>query len=143
VAGTAAKHLDNQGDHRFVPRRLRSHDVTALMHALCVAAAYQETPPPPDDPLLTAYLPAGGLELVRLTEAARENFPVDDPTNTSAVVLVPRDKATDLIAGAIYSGHCKGTRCASDLHEFRFVWTRSGADTVLSRLEIGDPPRCP
>jgi len=143
VAGTAAKHLDNQGDHRFVPRRLRSHDVTALMHALCVAATYQDTPPRPDDPLLTSYLPARGLELVRLTEAAREDFPVDDPTNTSATVLVPRDKATELIAVAIYSGHCKGTRCTSDFHDFRFVWTRSGADTVLSRLEIGAPPRCP
>jgi len=38
--------------------------------------------------------------------------------------------------------HCTGTICVSDDHEFRFVWQRSGGDTVLSRIELADRPPC-
>lgn len=145
VAATAARALDQHGDHRFVPRRPRSAGVPQLMRAVCVLASYEALQHNDEASLLASYVPARGLERVTITYDALSDTDPDgdgDPHTAQVAELVARGDAvlpelTDLIRAM---QHCTGAICVSDDHEFRFVWSRSGE---LTRLEVADRPPCP
>jgi hypothetical protein len=147
VAAAAARALDQHGDHRFVPRRPRTANTAQLMHAMCVLASYEALQHSDEPSLLPTYLSARGLERVTITYDALSDVDTDgdgDPHTTHTAELVARGEAVlpeleDLVRAM---QHCTGTICVSDDHEFRFVWTRAGGETLLSRIELADRPPC-
>jgi hypothetical protein len=147
VAAAAARALDQHGDHRFVPRRPRTSNVASLMRGVCVLASYQALQHSDEPSLLASYLPARGLERITITYDALSEVDSDgdgDPHTTHDADLVARGEAVlpeieDLVRAM---QHCTGTICVSDDHEFRFVWSRSGGELVLSRIELADRPPC-
>jgi len=148
VAASAARVLDQHGDHRFAPRRPRAGGTAALMRAMCVLASYEGLQPSDEASLLPGYLPARGLERTTITYDALSEDDADgdgDIHTTHAGELVPRDDAVlperEDLARAMQ--HCTGTICVSDDHEFRFVWARVAGALVLTRMELADRPPCP
>jgi hypothetical protein len=148
VAATAARALDQHGDHRFVPRRPRTANTAALMRAMCVLASYESLQQSDEPSLLATYLPARGLERVTITYDPLSDVDSDgdgDPHTSHTADLVARGDAVlpeleDLVRAM---AHCTGTICVSDDHEFRFVWKPVGGDRLLSRIELVDRPPCP
>jgi hypothetical protein len=148
VAASAARVLDQHGNHRFVPRRPRTRNITVLMRALCVLASYEALQQADEVSLLATYLPARGLERVTITYDPLSDTDSDgdgDPHTTHTAELIARGDAVlpeleDLVRAM---QHCTGTICVSDDHEFRFVWRPSGGDLLLSRIELADRPPCP
>jgi len=148
VAATAARALDQHGDHRFVPRRPRTTSSAALMRAMCVLASYEALQHNDEASLLASYLPARGLERVSITYDPLSDVDSDgdgDPHTSHTAELVARADAVlpeleDLIRAM---PHCTGTICVSEEHEFRFVWIRAGGERLLSRIELADRPPCP
>jgi len=144
VAALAARVLDQQGDHRFVPRRRRATTPTSQMRSICVLASYEALQHGDEASLLATYLPARGLERITVTYDPSSDDDPDgdgDPHTTHSAELVPRADAVlpeleDLIRAL---QHCTGATCVSDDHEFRFGWTRTGE---LFRLEIAERPPC-
>ncbi|HEX2685010.1 MAG TPA: hypothetical protein VHN14_00250 [Kofleriaceae bacterium] len=139
VAATAARVLDQHGDHRFVPRRPRTTNTGQLMRAMCVLASYEALQHTDEASLLASYLPARGLERVTITYDALSDTDDDgdgDPHTTHTAELVAPGEAVlpeleDLIRAM---QHCTGTICVSDDHEFRFSFTRARA------IDSGPPP---
>lgn len=144
IAAAAARVLDHQGDHRFVPRRPRSTNPAVLMRAVCLLAGYEALQHNDEPSLLPGYLPARGLERMTITYDPLSDEDPDgdgDVHTTHSVELVPRNDAVlpelDDLVRAMH--HCTGAICVSEEHEFRFVWTRAGE---LSRIEIAERPPC-
>lgn len=144
VAALAARVLDQQGDHRFVPRHRAVAATAAQMRSICVLASYEALQHGDEASLLATYLPARGLERITVTyDPASQDDPDGDgdPHTTHTAEQVPRADAVlpeldDLIRAL---EHCAGAICVSDEHEFRFGWTRTGE---LARLEIAERPPC-
>jgi hypothetical protein len=144
VAARAARVLDQQGDHRFVPKRRPASTLAAQLREICVLASYEALQHGDEASLLATYLPARGLERITITYDPMSDDDPDgdgDPHTTHSAELVPRADAVlpelDDLIHALH--HCTGAICVSDEHEFRFVWTRAGE---LSRIEIADRPPC-
>ncbi|HEU4728651.1 MAG TPA: hypothetical protein VFT22_12195 [Kofleriaceae bacterium] len=148
VAATAARALDQHGDHRFVPRRPRTASTAAAMRALCVLASYEALQQSDEPSLLASYLPARGLERITIAYDPLSDTDTDgdgDPHTTRTADLVPRAEAVlpeiEDLARAMQ--HCTGTICISDDHEFRFVWKPSDGELLLTRVEMADRLPCP
>ena len=147
VAAAAARALAQHGDRRFVPKRPRTASTAPLMRALCVLASYEALLGNDEPSLVPDYVPKRGLERMTITFDPLSDDDPDgdgDPHTSHTAELVPRAEAVlpeleDLVRAM---QHCTGTICVSDDHEFRFVWQRSGGDTVLSRIELADRPPC-
>jgi hypothetical protein len=147
VAAAAARALDQRGDHRFVPRRPRTHSVPQLMRAMCVLASYEALLPNDEPSLVPGYVPARGLERMTIAfDPLSEDDPDGDgdPHTTHTAELVPRAEVVlpeldDLVRAM---QHCTGTICVSDDHEFRFVFRPFGGETMLSQIELADRPPC-
>lgn len=148
VAASAARALDQHGDHRFVPRRPRTANPAALMRAICMLASYEALQQSDEPSLLATYLPVRGLERVTITYDPLSDVDTDgdgDPHTSHTADLVPRGDAVlpeleDLVRAM---AHCTGTICVSDDHEFRFVWKPIGGERLLTRIELADRPACP
>lgn len=147
VAASAARVLDQRGDHRWVPRRPRTASVPQLMHAMCVLASYEALQHGDEPSLLASYLPARGLERITILYDPTSEDDRDgdgDPHTTHTAELVARGDAVlpeleDLVRAM---QHCTGAICVSEEHEFRFVWARSGGQLLLGRIEVADRPPC-
>jgi hypothetical protein len=146
VAASAARVLDQHGDHRFVPRRPHTTSVAQLMRAMCMLVSYEALQLSDETSLLASYLPARGLERITITYDAQPDDDPDhdgDPHTTHSAELIPRSEAVlpeveDLVRAM---RHCTGTICVSDEHEVRFVWSRGG-EPLLSRIELAERPPC-
>lgn len=148
VAATAARALDQHGDHRFVPRRPRTANPGQLMRAICVLASYEALQHNDEASLLPTYLPAPGLQRITITYDPLSDVDSDgdgDPHTTHTAELVARGDAVlpeleDLVRAM---QHCTGTICVSEDREFRFVFRPAGGELLLSRLELAERPPCP
>ncbi|HEX4417950.1 MAG TPA: hypothetical protein VH165_08625 [Kofleriaceae bacterium] len=135
VAASAARVLDQHGDHRFVPRKPRTSSIPAVMRSMCVLASYEALQRTDEPSLLASYLPARGLERVTVTYDALSEVDPDgdgDPHTTHSAELVARGEAVlPEIEELVHAmQHCAGTVCSSDDRDFRFVWAR--ADSIDS-----------
>ena len=141
VAATAARALEVRGDRRFVPRRPASRSRPALMRALCVLASYERLQMSSEVSLLPGFVPAKGLELVRIgSDPLGDDAPGTERTET----LVPRaelvmPEVDDLVRAFT---RCDGTTCTSTDREFRFGLATVGGQLHLARLEITELPAC-
>jgi hypothetical protein len=148
VAAAAAHMFEARGDHRFGPKRPRARTVAPMMRAMCVLASYEQLQRPDEPSYLLGYVPAAGLELVRVTYDPYSDVDTDgdgDPHTTHTTELIKRDEVVlpeleDMIR-ALH--HCKDSVCTSGEHEFRFGWKPgAGGELVLARLEVVDRPPC-
>lgn len=147
VAAAAARALAQHGDRRFVPKRPRTASTALLMRSLCVLASYEALLDNDEPSLVPDYVPKRGLERMTITFDPLSDDDPDgdgDPHTSHTAELVPRAEVVlpeleDLVRAM---QHCTGTICVSDDREFRFVWQRSGGDTLMSRIELADRPPC-
>lgn len=148
VAATAIRAFALRGDTRYLPRRPRGSSPAAMMRALCVVASYEHLQDADELSLLSAFVPAKGLELelVHFDPLADVDTDGDgDPRTSRAVSLVPRDDV------AVYEDEdmirafrtCTKTICRSHDREYRFHFKPGGAGLYLSRLEVIELPSCP
>ncbi len=144
VAAAAAHVLERHGDAAFVPKRPRSTRPAAILRGLCVLAAFEAEQRADEPSPFASYLPARGLELVRVVFDPFNEVDADgdgDPHTERTTDLVPRAEATlpDLPDLVPAMQHCVKTTCTSDDHELRFRLTPRGE---VARLEIIDRPPC-
>jgi hypothetical protein len=147
AAAAAAHVLVHHGEAAFVPKRppkTTSRKPEAILRGLCVLAAY-ETQARSDEPSpFASYLPARGLELVRVIYDPFNEVDADgdgDPHTERTTDLIDRATASlpdlpDLVPAL---QHCVKTTCTSEDHEFRFGLKATGE---LARLEVIDRPPC-
>lgn len=148
VAAAAARALEVRGDKRFVPRRPRTTSPDAMMRALCVLASYERLQPNDESSLLPGFVPAKGLEHVKIAFDALAEVDTDgdgDPRTERTVDLIPQaDVVVPEIDDMIRAfRRCKGTTCSSDDRDFRFGLKRVGGELVLGSIEIVERPPCP
>jgi len=147
TAAAAAHVFEAHGDHRFGPKRPHARTTAAMMRAMCVLASYEQLLRADEPSYLLGYVPASGLDLVRVTYDPYSDVDTDgdgDPHTARTTEHVSRDEVVlpeleDLIR-ALHS--CKGTVCTSDEHEFRFTWKPQGGEMILSRIEVIERPPC-
>jgi hypothetical protein len=148
VAATAARALAERGDKRFIPSRPRTSKPAAMMRGLCVLASYERLQANDEASLLTTYVPAKGLEQVKIAFDALAEVDTDgdgDPRTERMIVQVPRGElvvpeSEDLVRAF---RRCTGTTCTSDDREFTFSFTPGAGGLVLTRLVIAERPPCP
>lgn len=148
VAASAARVLVGRGETKYAPRRPRSAAVGPVMRGLCVLASYEKLQGADEPSLLPSYLPAKGLERIKVTYDALSDTDQDgdgDPHTEHQVDLVPRAEAVvpevDELIRALAS--CKGTTCRTESFEIVFGFKNVGGEQLLSRLEILERPPCP
>lgn len=140
VAAAAAHMFEVRGDHRFGPKRPRARKVEPMLRALCVLAHYEEIQRADEPSYLPGYVPAAGLDLVRVTYDEYA-----DPHTTETTDHVARDQVVlpeleDMLRAL---AHCTGSVCTSEEHEFRFGWKPGpGGDLLLARIDVVERPSC-
>ena len=139
VAATAARTLDLHGDHKYVPKLPRTRSTDAMMRSMCVLASFEQQQRADEGSYLPGYIPAAGLELVRVTYDS-----YSDPHTESHTDIVKPDEVVlpeieDLVRAM---HHCTGTTCTSDDHEFRFTFKPQAGTMLLTRLEVIERPPC-
>jgi hypothetical protein len=147
VAASAARTLDTDGDHRFVPTPARTP--AAMMHQLCVLASWNNTPDAEQDKvdLYTKFIGRDGLEEVKVTYDPSSDTDPDgdgDPHTEHVVGRVAKAQVVlpeleDLVR-AMRS--CTGQVCSSEDHDFRFTFKPAGGALVLAKLEVDEKPPC-
>jgi hypothetical protein len=148
VAATAARALEVRGDKRFVPKRPRGSSTDALMRQLCVLASYERIQANDESSLLPAFVPAKGLEHVKVAFDPLAEIDTDgdgDPRTERTVNLIPKSELVvpevdDMVRAF---RHCKGTTCSSDDRDFRFGLKLVGGELWLASIEIVERPPCP
>ncbi len=139
VAAAAAHMFEKRGDHRFGPKRPRARKVEPMMRALCVLAHYEAIQENNEPSYMPGYVPAAGLDVVRVT------YEYGEPNPTETTEHVPRDQVAmpeieDLLRAL---AHCTGSVCTSEEHEFRFGWKPGpGGDLLLARIDVVERPSC-
>jgi len=147
TAAAAAHMFEAHGDHRFGPKRPHAHTTAAMMRAMCVLASYEQLQRADEPSYLLGYVPASGLDIVRVTYDPYSDVDTDgdgDPHTTRTTEHVARDEVVlpeleDMIR-ALH--HCQGAVCTSDEREFRFVYKPQGGELILSRIEVIERPPC-
>ncbi len=147
TAAAAAHVFEQHGDHRFGPKRPHARTTAAMMRAMCVLASYEQLQRADEPSYLLGYVPASGLDLVRVTYDPYSDVDSDgdgDPHTAHTTEHVKRDEVVlpeleDMIR-ALKS--CKDTVCTTDEHEFRFGWKPRGGELILSRIEVIERPPC-
>ena len=147
VSASAARALVQRGDKKLGPARPRTKKPAAMMRSLCVLASYEALQQADEPSYLLGYVPAKGLELVKV--AYDEYSDTDDdgdgnPNTTTTATIVPRDELVlpeieDMIRAF---ERCTGTTCTSEDREFRFSFKPQGGELVLTRLEVVERPPC-
>lgn len=152
VAAMAARALADRGDRRFIPSRPRTSRPAAMMRGLCMLASYERLQASDEPSLLATYVPAKGLEQVKIAFDALAEMAIDgdgdgdgDPRTERTTQLVPRGEIVvpeteDLVRAF---RRCAGTTCTSVDREFTFGFKPGGGGLVLTRLEISERPPCP
>lgn len=148
VAAAAARALASRGDKRFVPSKPRTSKPGAMMRGLCVLASYERLQGNDEASLLATYVPAKGLEQVKVAFDALAEIDTDgdgDPRTERTIEVVPRGEVVvpeidDLVRAF---QRCTGTTCSSHDRDFRFVFKKVAGQLVLARLEIAERPPCP
>ena len=148
VAAAAARALASRGDKRFLPKRPRTSKPDAMMRGLCVLASYERMQANDEASLLATYVPAKGVEQVRIAFDALGEIDTDgdgDPRTERTIAVVPRGEVVvpeiDDLVRAFH--RCTGTTCTSGDREFRFGFKTVSGELVLARLEIAERPPCP
>lgn len=147
VAASADRFLVRGGEKKFAPARPRTTKPAVMMRALCVLISYEAGLTPDDPSFLLGYVPKKGLELVTVTYDEYNDVDVDgdgDPHTERHATMVPRDEvalpeAEDMQRAL---GHCAGAVCKSTEHEFKFGFSPSGGELLLTRLEVIERPPC-
>ncbi|MBA2543876.1 MAG: hypothetical protein H0V17_29800, partial [Deltaproteobacteria bacterium] len=67
VAASAARVLVQNGEPKFAPKRPRTTAIAPMMRALCVLASYERLQASDEPSLLPGYLPAKGLERIKVS----------------------------------------------------------------------------
>jgi hypothetical protein len=140
VAAAAAHMFETRGDHRFGPKRPHTRKVEPMMRAMCVLAQYEALQRADEPSYLPGYVPAAGLDIVRVSYDEYA-----DPHTSEQTDHVARDQALlpeleDLLRAL---PHCTGTVCTSREHEFRFGWKPGpGGDLLLARIDVVERPSC-
>lgn len=148
VAAIAARVLADRGDKRFIPSRPRTSRPDAMLRGLCVLASYERLQANDEPSLLTTYVPAKGLEQVKIAFDALAEIDTDgdgDPRTERTTVQVSR---TELVVPEIDDlvrafRRCTGTTCTSGDREFTFGFSPGAGGLVLTRLVIAERPPCP
>ncbi len=148
VAATAARALAERGDKRFIPSRPRTSKPAAMMRGLCVLASYERLQANDETSLLTTYVPAKGLEQVKIAFDALAEVDTDgdgDPRTERTIAQVARaelvvPESDDLVRAF---RRCTGTTCTSDDRDFTFGFAPGAGGLVLTRLVIAERPPCP
>jgi hypothetical protein len=139
VAATAARMLENHGDHKFVPKLPSTRSSAVMMRALCVLASYEQQQRSDQPSYLPGYIPASGLLLVRVTYDAY----ADPKTDQDSYLVMPDEVVLPEIDDLVRAMRlCTGTTCRSDEHEFQFMFKPGGGGLLLSRLDVIDRPPC-
>ena len=139
VAALAARMLALHGARQFLPKRSAQKPIRAM----CVLASFERLQRNDEASLLGAFVPARGLELVKVSYDALSEADPDgdgDPHTARETNLVPRVEAVlpeidDLVRAL---RHCTGSVCRSDDREFHFTF-KGG---YLARLEVVERPPC-
>ena len=148
VAAAAGRALALRGDLRFLPDRARPRTEAQAMRALCVLASFERLQANDEDSMLGAFVPARGLELIRVAFDPLAEVDTDgdgDPRTERTLALVPRaelvlPEVDDMVRAF---GRCKGTTCVTADREFRFGFKNMGGKMMLARIEIAERPPCP
>jgi hypothetical protein len=144
AAAAAAHELVGHDVAAYAPTRPRSGTTDAIVHGLCVLAAYEGHLRADQTSPFSSFLPARGLELVRVTYDPYSDVDTDgdgDPHTEHVSELVPRANAMVPEAGELELAlqHCtKQLTCSSDDHDFKLT-LKNG---LLVRLEIVDRVPC-
>ena len=142
TAAAADGLLVHHGKPAFAPTRPKATQPAALIHALCVAAAYEATQRADEPSPLLTFLPAK-LERVTVTYDPYNDVDRDgdgDPHLERSTELVERASVTlpdlpDLLPAL---EHCAKSPCQSEEHAFGFTFKQG----LLSRLEVREKPPC-
>jgi len=95
VAAAAARVLVAHGERKYAPSRPRARTTAPMMRALCVLASFEAGQRADEPSYLLGYVPAKGLEQVRVTYDAYNDVDTDgdgDPHTERTLVTVPRDE---------------------------------------------------
>jgi len=144
AAAAAAHELVAHDVAAYAPTRPRSGTSDAIVRGLCVLAAYEGHLRADQTSPFASYLPARGLELVRVTYDPYSDVDTDgdgDPHTEHVNELVPRANATVPEANELVLAlaHCtKQLTCSTDDHDFKLT-LKNG---LLARLEIIERPPC-
>jgi hypothetical protein len=144
AAAAAAHELVSHDVPAYAPSRPRSGSTDAIVRGLCVLAAYEGQLRADQTSPFASYLPARGLELVRVTYDPYSDVDTDgdgDPHTEHVNELVPRANVTVPEASelALALAHCtKQLTCSTEEHDFKLT-LKNG---LLARLEIIDRPPC-
>jgi len=144
AAAAAAHELVAHDVAAYAPTRPRSGTTDAIVHGLCVLAAYEGHLRADQTSPFSSFLPARGLELVRVTYDPYSDVDTDgdgDPHTEHVSELLPRANAMVPEAGELELAlqHCtKQLTCSSDDHDFKLT-LKNG---LLARLEIVDRVPC-
>jgi len=148
VAAAAVRALDVHGDRKLLPVRPHTRAAPVMMRGLCVLASYERGQRADQASLLPSWLPARGLELVRVSYDALSDDDADGDGDVHTVhraELIARADAVlpdidDLVRAL---AHCDGTTCTSEHHRVTFGF-KPGPDGELrlARLEIAELPPC-
>lgn len=149
VAAEAVRQLMNHGNKKLAPARPRTRKVAPMMRAMCVLASYELASGEGEPTYLLGYIPARGLELVKVEYDPYSDTDDDgdgDPHTLRTTTLVPRSEVVlpelpDMVRALT---RCTGATCKSPEREFRFGWKPGpGRDLLLARLEVVERPPCP
>ena len=148
VAAAAAHMFETHGDHRFGPKRPHARTVAPMMRAMCVLANYEQLQRPDEPSYLLGYVPATGLELVRVAYDPYSDVDTDgdgDPHTARTTEVIKRDEVVlpeleDMIR-ALHN--CKDAVCSSAERDFHFIWKPGpGGELILKGLEVIERPPC-
>ncbi len=147
IAAAAAHALDNNGDHRFVPRRPHTRSEPAMMRALCVLASYEPMQRNDEPSLLQTYVPKDGLEETKVSYDAYSETDPDGDGDVHTEHIATRLEHDEIVLAnaddvARALRHCTSTTCSSDDRDFRFTFKLVAGELMLTRLEIAERPPC-
>ena len=139
TAAQAAMLLVRHGQP-YAPTRPKSGQI---LRGLCVLASYEQLLRSDESSPFSTYLPARGLELVKVSYDAYSESDPDgdgDPHTEHSSEMIPRANASFPEAQDFARATCDAKKlvCITDEHEFRLT-VKNGE---LSRLEIRDRPPC-
>src|SRR3569623_950452 len=140
VAAAAAHMFVTRGDHRFGPKRPHTRKVEPMMRAMCVLAQYEALQRADEPSSLPGYVPAAGLDIVRVSYDEYA-----DPHTSEETTHVARDQAMlpeleDMLRAF---DHCTAGVCTSREHEFRFGWKPGpGGDLLFVWIDVVERPSC-
>jgi hypothetical protein len=139
TAAQAAMLLVRHGQP-YAPTRPKSGQI---LRGLCVIASYEQLLRSDESSPFSTYVPARGLELVKVSYDAYSESDPDgdgDPHTEHFTDLLPRANASLPEAQDFARATCDAAKlvCITDEHEFRLT-VKNGE---LSRLEIRDRPPC-